>query len=50
MGEGAGERSEGRCAMTDSEWEERQKARQEEIQACSEALAILTSDDLSNKK
>merc|ERR1719281_2105784 len=33
------------CAMTDSEWEERQKARQEEIQACSEALAILTSDD-----
>merc|ERR1719183_890868 len=33
------------CQMTDSEWEERQKARQEEIQACSEALAILTSDD-----
>merc|ERR1719191_1491042 len=33
------------CAMTDSEWEERQKARQEEIQACSEALAILSSDD-----
>merc|ERR1719454_193986 len=31
--------------MTDSEWEERQKARQEEIQACSEALAILSSDD-----
>lgn len=26
-------------------WEERQKARQEEIQACSEALAILSSDD-----
>merc|ERR1719194_343101 len=31
--------------MTDAEWEERQKARQEEIQACSEALAILSSDD-----
>merc|ERR1719482_1765219 len=31
--------------MTDSEWEECQKARQEEIQACSEALAILSSDD-----
>merc|ERR1740127_431650 len=31
--------------MTDSEWEERQKARQEEIQGCSEALAILSSDD-----
>ena len=33
------------CQMTDSEWEERQKARQEEIQGCSEALAILSSDD-----
>jgi len=33
------------CQMTDSEWEERQKARQEEIQAVSEALAILSSDD-----
>merc|ERR1719281_727606 len=33
------------CAQTDSEWEERQKARQEEIQACSQALAILSSDD-----
>merc|ERR1719218_45501 len=33
------------CQMTDAEWEERQKARQEEIQACSEALAILSSDD-----
>merc|ERR1719482_1916649 len=33
------------CQMTDQEWEERQKARQEEIQACSEALAILSSDD-----
>jgi len=33
------------CQMTDQEWEERQKARQEEITACSEALAILSSDD-----
>merc|ERR1719484_502080 len=33
------------CQMTDSEWEERQKARAEEIQACSQALAILSSDD-----
>jgi hypothetical protein len=33
------------CQMTDSEWEERQKARAEEIQAVSEALAILASDD-----
>merc|ERR1719355_548517 len=33
------------CQMTDAEWEERQKARQEEIAACGEALAILTSDD-----
>merc|ERR1719182_941226 len=33
------------CQMTDAEWEERQKARQEEIKGCSEALAILSSDD-----
>merc|ERR1712072_674951 len=33
------------CQMTDQEWEERQKTRQEEIQAVSEALAILSSDD-----
>jgi hypothetical protein len=33
------------CQMTDQEWEERQKARQEEVQAVSEALAILSSDD-----
>jgi len=33
------------CQMTDQEWEERQKARQEEIVACGEALAILDSDD-----
>merc|ERR1719238_2437159 len=31
--------------MTDQEWEERTKARQEEIQAYSQALAILSSDD-----
>merc|ERR1719159_1524291 len=31
--------------MTDQEWEERQKARAEEIKAVSEALAILSSDD-----
>merc|ERR550537_1817332 len=33
------------CQTTDQEWEERQKARQEEIEGCSEALAILSSDD-----
>merc|ERR1719407_451623 len=33
------------CQMTDAEWEERQKARQEEIRGCSQALAILSSDD-----
>merc|ERR1719271_1069278 len=33
------------CQMTDAEWEERQKARAEEQQAVSEALAILSSDD-----
>jgi len=33
------------CAMTDQEWEERSKIRQEEITACSEALSILSSDD-----
>jgi hypothetical protein len=33
------------CQQTDTEWEERQKARQEEIQGCSQALAILSSDD-----
>merc|ERR1740127_10978 len=33
------------CQMTDAEWEERQKARQEKISGCSEALAILSSDD-----
>merc|ERR1719155_166391 len=33
------------CQNTDQEWEERQKARQEEMEAVSEALAILSSDD-----
>jgi hypothetical protein len=33
------------CQLTDQQWEERQRARQEEIQACSEALSILSSDD-----
>jgi hypothetical protein len=33
------------CQNTDAEWEERQKARAEEIRGCSEALAILSSDD-----
>jgi len=34
-----------KCQMTDAEWEERQKARQLEIEAVSKALAILSSDD-----
>jgi hypothetical protein len=33
------------CQQTDAEWEERQKMRQEEIQAVSEALSILAADD-----
>merc|ERR1719331_3052523 len=33
------------CQNTDAEWEERQKARAVEIKGCSEALAILSSDD-----
>merc|ERR1719375_849078 len=33
------------CQMTDQEYEERTKTRQEEIQAVSQALAILSSDD-----
>jgi DNA repair exonuclease SbcCD ATPase subunit len=33
------------CQTTDQEWEERQKVRQEEMKAVSEALAILSSDD-----
>jgi len=34
-----------KCAMTDSEWEERQKTRQMEMEAVSKALAVLSSDD-----
>merc|ERR1719345_437619 len=34
-----------KCAMTDSEWEERQKTRQLEMEAVSKALAILSGDD-----
>ena len=34
-----------KCSMTDTEWEERQKTRQEEIAAISKALSILSSDD-----
>jgi len=33
------------CQNSDAEWEERQKVRQEEMKAVSEALAILSSDD-----
>merc|ERR1719261_519929 len=33
------------CSSMDSEWEERQKTRQLETEACSKALALLTSDD-----
>ena len=31
--------------LTDSEWEERQKTRQLEMEACSKALAVLSGDD-----
>merc|ERR550514_1101245 len=31
--------------MTDQEWEERQKTRQLEMEACSKALAVLSADD-----
>merc|ERR1712072_1518999 len=34
-----------KCSMTDSEWEERQKTRQLEMEACSKALAVLSGDD-----
>merc|ERR1719281_1970193 len=33
------------CSMMDSEWEERQKTRQLEMEACSKALALLNSDE-----
>merc|ERR1719337_615872 len=34
-----------KCSMTDAEWEERQKTRQQEMEAVSKALAILSGDD-----
>merc|ERR1711865_554075 len=34
-----------KCSMTDSGWEERQKTRQLEMEACSKALSVLSSDD-----
>jgi len=34
-----------KCSVTDEEWEERQRTRQLEMQACSKALAVLSSDD-----
>jgi len=34
-----------KCALTDKEWEERQKTRQLEMEAVSKALAILSGDD-----
>merc|ERR1719475_10445 len=34
-----------KCSMTEAEWEERQKTRQLEMEACSKALAVLSSDD-----
>merc|ERR1719329_952416 len=34
-----------KCSTTDAEWEERQKTRQLETEACSKALAVLSSDE-----
>jgi len=34
-----------KCQMTDKEWEERQKTRQQEMEAVSKALAVLSGDD-----
>merc|ERR1719353_1392770 len=34
-----------KCASTDADWEERQKTRQLEMEACSKALAVLSSDE-----
>jgi len=34
-----------KCSSTDAEWEERQKTRQLEMEACSKALAVLSSDE-----
>jgi hypothetical protein len=37
------------CKLTDEEWAERQKARQIEQEACSEALSILTADSAQDQ-
>merc|ERR1740139_775987 len=34
-----------KCSSTDAEWDERQKTRQLEMEACSKALAVLSSDE-----
>merc|ERR1719272_1557674 len=34
-----------KCTLTDSEFEERQKTRALEMEACSKALSVLSSDD-----
>merc|ERR1719386_290691 len=34
-----------KCSTTDADWEQRQKTRQLEMEACSKALAVLSSDD-----
>merc|ERR1712086_800251 len=34
-----------KCSMTDKEWEERSKTRQQEMEAVSQALAVLSSDE-----
>merc|ERR1712157_448420 len=34
-----------KCQMTDKEWEERSKTRQQEMEAVSKALAVLSTDD-----
>jgi len=34
-----------KCSTTDAEWEERTKTRQLEMEACSKALAVLSSDE-----
>merc|ERR1719254_469051 len=34
-----------KCQLTDKEWEARQKTRQDEMEAVSQALAVLSTDD-----
>jgi len=34
-----------KCSMTDKQWDERQKTRQLEMEACSKALEVLSGDD-----